>query len=46
MLSTIQNVENESKEVEKLYGSTIDKDVKESMIFNRLAINDSKDRMD
>lgn len=46
MLDTIDKVNKETKEVEKLYGDELDKDVKAGLVFQRLSIEDAKNRMD
>lgn len=46
MLETIDKVDEETEEVEKLYGEDLDKDVKAGLVFQRIAIEDSKNRMD
>lgn len=45
MLDTIDRVNKETKEVEKLYGDELDKDVKAGLVFQRLSIEDAKNRM-
>lgn len=45
MLDTIDKVNKETKEVEKLYGDELDKDVKAGLVFQRLSIEDAKNRM-
>lgn len=45
MLDTIDKVNKETKEVEKLYGDELDNDVKAGLVFQRLSIEDAKDRM-
>ena len=45
MLDTIDKVNNETKEVEKLYGDELDNDVKAGLVFQRLSIEDAKNRM-
>ena len=44
MLETIDKVDKETEEVEKLYGEDLDKDVKAGLVFQRIAIEDSKNR--
>nr|UVM92054.1 MAG: protein of unknown function DUF3799 [Bacteriophage sp.] len=46
MLETIDKVDKETEEVEKLYGENLDKDVKAGLVFQRIAIEDSKSRKD
>lgn len=46
MLETIDKVDKETEEVEKLYGEDLDKDVKAGLVFQRIAIEDAKNRMD
>lgn len=46
MLETIDKVDKETEEVEKLYGEDLDKDVKAGLVFQRIAIEDDKNRMD
>ena len=46
MLETIDKVDKETEEVEKLYGEDLDKDVKAGLVFQRIAIEDSKNRKD
>lgn len=46
MLETIDKVDKETEEVEKLYGEDLDKDVKAGLVFQRIAIEDSKSRKD
>lgn len=46
MLETIDKVDEETEEVEKLYGEDLDKDVKAGLVFQRIAIEDAKNRMD
>lgn len=46
MLETIDKVDKETEEVEKLYGEGLDKDVKAGLVFQRIAIEDSKNRKD
>lgn len=46
MLETIDKVDEETEEVEKLYGEDLDKDVKAGLVFQRIAIEDSKNRID
>lgn len=45
MLDTIDKVNKETKEVEKLYGDELDNDVKAGLVFQRLSIEDAKNRM-
>lgn len=45
MLETIDKVDKETEEVEKLYGEDLDKDVKAGLVFQRIAIEDTKNRM-
>lgn len=45
MLDTIDKVDKETKEVEKLYGDELDDDVKAGLVFQRLSIEDEKDRI-
>lgn len=45
MLDTIDRVNKETKEVEKLYGDELDKDVKAGLVFQRLSIEDAKNRI-
>lgn len=44
MLETIDKVDKETEEVEKLYGEDLDKDVKAGLVFQRIAIEDFKSR--
>lgn len=46
LLNTSKKVDTEVQAVEKLFGESLDKDVKEAIAFQRLAIQDSKSRMD
>lgn len=46
MLETIDKVDKETEEVEKLYGEDLDKDVKAGLVFQRIAIEDTKNRID
>lgn len=46
MLETIDKVDKETEEVEKLYGEDLDKDVKAGLVFQRIAIEDAKNRKD
>lgn len=46
MLETIDKVDKETEEVEKLYGEDLDKDVKAGLVFQRIAIEDAKNRID
>lgn len=46
MLETIDKVDKETEEVEKLYGEDLDKDVKAGLVFQRIAIEDTKNRKD
>lgn len=45
MLDTIDRVNKETKEVEKLYSDELDKDVKAGLVFQRLSIEDAKNRI-
>lgn len=45
MLKLIDEVNQESSKIDKLFGKGLDSDVKASLVYNRLVIRDSKDRM-
>lgn len=45
-LSMIDSVEKESAEVDKLFGSSADRDTKDALVFARISANDAKSRMD
>ncbi len=44
MLDMMEQVEKETADIEKIFGQNLDADVKSSMVFNRLVINDYKKR--
>lgn len=44
MLEMMEQVEKETADIEKIFGQNLDADVKSSMVFNRLVINDYKKR--
>lgn len=46
MLNMIDMVEKESKSIEKVFGENLDHDVKSSMVFNKVVIDDYKKRTD
>lgn len=46
MLTLMDEVEKEGAAVEKLFGSEMDRDTKESLVFHRIAANNAKQRMD
>jgi len=46
MLSMMDSVEKESAAVEKLFGSEIDSDTKEALVYARVSANDAKSRME
>lgn len=46
LLSLMDQAEEEAGAVEKLFGSEMDKDTKESLIYHRIATADSKKRID
>lgn len=45
MLELIDEVGQESNKIDKLFGKGLDPDVKASLVYNRLVIRDSKDRI-
>lgn len=45
MLDTIDRADKETKQVEKLYGDGLDNDVKAGLVFQRLSIEDTKNRI-
>lgn len=45
MIALSEMVDKETRSIEKLFGENIDKDVKASMVFNRVVINDYKQRI-
>lgn len=45
MLELIDEVGQESSKIDKLFGKGLDSDVKSSLVYNRLVIRDSKDRI-
>lgn len=44
LLDIIDEVEQATEEVDKMYGKEFDGDIKESLVFNRIVINDYKKR--
>jgi hypothetical protein len=46
MLSMMDSVDSERAKVEKLFGSEIDRDTKEALVFARVSANDAKSRID
>ena len=46
MLSLMESVGKETASVEKLFGSGIDRDTKEALVYQRISSNDAKNRMD
>lgn len=44
MLKMMKQVEKETADIEKIFGQNLDADVKSSMVFNRLVIDDYKKR--
>lgn len=45
MLATIEDVKKETEQVENLFGENIDKDVKEGLVYQRIAIKDRLERL-
>lgn len=45
MLATIEDVKTETEQVENLFGENIDKDVKEGLVYQRIAVKDRLNRL-